>query len=95
MDYAAQYRSATEAHGRHKFRKGTKAFAKLGDISRDEEDFFCIDVNEYTTPEDDENYYGHWVTGFGFYNVRFPKETSRELTDEEWEWFLSNPVTLV
>jgi hypothetical protein len=28
-------------------------------------------------------YIGMWVTGFGFFDVRFPKETTRELTKEE------------
>jgi hypothetical protein len=32
---------------------------------------------------DEENYYGSWVTGIGFFNVRFPKETTRSLTEEE------------
>ena len=57
----------------------TKAQHKLGDISRDEEDL-C-----YIHEETDDCYIGSWVTGFGFVNVEFPKETTRELTQEEIE----------
>jgi hypothetical protein len=54
-----------------------KAFSKAGDLSRDEPDLAIIGS------EDVENYIGNWQTGFGFINVRFPKETTRELTEEE------------
>ena len=57
----------------------TKAVHKLGDISREEPDL-CVIHNE-----DEENYIGNWVTGFSFINVKFPKITTRELTDEEKE----------
>jgi hypothetical protein len=57
-------------------RVGTVAYHKLGDIGRDE-DFFAV------TGEDADNYYGNWLTGLGFVNVRFPKATTRELTDAE------------
>jgi len=56
---------------------GTEAQHQLGDISRDKPDYFIYDE------EDDENYYGAWLTGLGFVNVRFPKATSRPMT--EWE----------
>ena len=56
---------------------GTAAFHKLGDISRDEPDYFGYN------DEDAENYYGAWLTGFGFVGVRFPKATSRPMTTEE------------
>jgi hypothetical protein len=55
----------------------TEAFDKLGNISRDNPDVCVI------FEEDEGNYYGNWVTGFGFTNVRFPKATTRELTAEE------------
>jgi len=58
-------------------RMGTVAHHMLGDISREKFDYFWIDS------EDDESYYGAWVTGFGFINVRFPKDTTRELTEDE------------
>jgi hypothetical protein len=58
---------------------GTKAYHQLGDISRDEPDLFCASA------ETEKFYIGMWVTGFGFFNVCFPKETSRELTPEEIE----------
>ena len=56
---------------------GTKAYHQLGDISRDEDDLF------YANGETDDYYIGSWCTGLGFFNVCFPKETSRVLTNEE------------
>lgn len=64
-----------------KYMIATKAFHQLGNISSNIPDL-CV-VNG----EDDENYYGFWVTGFGFYDVRFPKETTKNLTEEEVEKF--------
>ena len=58
---------------------GTKAYHQLGDISRDEPDLFRA------YDETEKFYIGMWTTGFGFFNVCFPKETSRELTPEEIE----------
>jgi hypothetical protein len=69
----------------HKMKKinsyfmGTKAYHQLGDISRDKDDLFHADG------ETEEFYIGMWVTGYGFFNVCFPKETSRKLTDAEIE----------
>ena len=64
-----------------KYMMATKAIHKLGDISSDDPDLCQV------TEEDDENYYGAWITGFGFINVKFPKETTRELTKEEIEHY--------
>lgn len=60
-----------------KYLMGTKAYHLLGEISRDEYDIFSA------TGETDKYWVGMWVTGFGFFNVLFPKETSRELTPQE------------
>lgn len=57
----------------------TKAIHKLGDISRNVPDLCFIHK------EDEKNYIGNWVTGFGFVNVKFPKETTRLLTEVEIE----------
>lgn len=62
-----------------KYMMATKAIHKMGDISRDEPDLCHI----YRETETD--YIGSWVTGFGFFDVKFPKETTRELTQEEIE----------
>ena len=90
--YAVRWRAAVTPL-RNELRMGTVAWggpkATEYDISRDDPDYFWVD------DVDDENYIGRWVTGFGFFGVRFPKETSRELTDEEFEWFCANPVSLV
>jgi hypothetical protein len=58
---------------------GTTAYHQLGDISREKEDLF------HASSETDDYYIGSWITGFGFFNVCFPKETSRLLTREEQE----------
>lgn len=60
-----------------RYMMATKAIYKLGNISRDTPDL--CSVHE----EDKENYIGNWITGFGFVEVKFPKNTTRELTDEE------------
>jgi len=57
----------------------TKAIHLLGDISREDGDL-CV-----VQKESGENYIGNWVTGYGFVEVKFPKETTRELTTEEIE----------
>ncbi len=63
-----------------KYMIGTKAYHQLGELSRGEDLF----VAQYET---DEYFIGMWITGFGYFNVCFPKETSRELTNEEVkEW---------
>lgn len=61
----------------NKYMMATTAIHKLGDISSDMPDL-CHVVHESET-----DYYGSWVTGFGFFNVRFPKETTLELTEQE------------
>jgi hypothetical protein len=58
---------------------GTEAYHQLGDIGRDDYDLF----QAYGETED--YWVGAWICGYGFFNVCFPKETSRELTPEEKE----------
>ena len=65
----------------------TKAIHKLGDLSREED--ICI-----ITDEDDDNYIGMWVTGYGFGNVKFAKSSTRELTPEEIEKYNSMYVQI-
>lgn len=55
----------------------TKAFHNLGEISRSEPDLCII------TREEGEYYIGNWATGYGFMDVKFPKNTTRDLTAEE------------
>ncbi len=64
-----------------KYMMATKATHQLGDISSDEPDI-C-----YIKREGTNNYVGHWVTGMGFVDVKFPKETTRDLTPEEIEYW--------
>lgn len=61
----------------NKYMMATKAQHKLGDLSRDNESL-C-----YIQGETDTHYIGYWVNSFGFINVEFPKDTTRELTQEE------------
>lgn len=62
-----------------KYMIGTIAIAKLGDISRKEGSLCQIHG------EEGDDYIGNWITGFGFFDVKFPKSTTRELTEEEIE----------
>ncbi len=64
-----------------KYLIGTKALHQTGDISREKEDLFRA------SGETEKYWVGMWVTGFGFFNVLFPKETSRELTQEERNYY--------
>ena len=66
----------------------TKAIHKAGDISRETSDICHI------YGEDEDNYIGNWVFGFGFIDVKFPKNTTRELTPEELEEWHGAPVEL-
>jgi hypothetical protein len=66
---------------RARYVMATRAHHKLGDISR------IVPDLAYVTDEDDEAYIGQWVEGFGYINVRFPKATTRELTDAEREHY--------
>jgi hypothetical protein len=60
-----------------KYMMATKAIHKLGDISRDSEEICRIYA------EEGDDYIGAWVEGFGFFDVKFPKATTRDLTPEE------------
>lgn len=71
-----------------RFMMATKAQHLTGDISRDEPDLAYIDE------EHEDHYVGEWVTGFGFAKVKFPKDTTRELTDEERAKFSQMHVEL-
>jgi hypothetical protein len=60
-----------------RYMMATTALHQLGDISRDKPDLCRVES------EEGDNYVGAWVTGFGFFNVKFPKATTRELTKAE------------
>lgn len=53
----------------------TKAYRALGDLSRDKVSLCVIHG------ETDNYWVGNWVTGMGFIDVLFPKDTTRDLTD--------------
>lgn len=71
-----------------RYRWGTEAHHKLGDISREGGDFF------YYSAKGNTDYYGRWLTGFGFINVRFPADTTRPLTEDELAWLAEHPVVM-
>jgi len=73
----------------------TTATHQLGDLTRE------LDVEGQLmenlcriSKEDDENYYGMWTTGMGFFNVEFPKDSTRELTQEEIDFFNTKSVQI-
>lgn len=66
-----------------KYMMATKATHKVGDLSRDEPDL-CVIYNE-----DAENYIGNWQTGYGFVEVKFPKATTFELTEDQKNFYRS------
>lgn len=66
----------------------TKALHKLGDISSDTPDLCTI------SGEDGDNYIGMWVYGLGFFNVKFPKETTRIPTDEEKNKYIGTGIAI-
>ena len=72
----------------HDFRymMATNALGKERNLSREEPDLVRI------YGEEDDCYIGEWVTGLGFINVRFPKDTTRELTEKEKDYFSTKVV---
>ena len=75
----AQTSQMTEIEGGHRYLMATKAFHKMGELSRDKADLCIVGT------ETDEYVIGNWVTGFGFFNVCFPRDTTRELMEDEIE----------
>ena len=71
-----------------RFMMATKALHKLGDISRNPADLCVIDR------ENKENFIGNWVTGYGFIDVKFPKKTTRKLTEEEKEKYNGTQIAI-
>ena len=71
-----------------RYKMATVAIHQLGDISRDEPDLCIID------DETDTDYIGRWVEGFGFFNVRFPKHSTRELSPTEREHYDGSVLVL-
>jgi uncharacterized cupin superfamily protein len=60
----------------------TKALHKIGDISSEEPDLAQVNKRE-------GNFYvGSWVCGVGFFDVKFPIETTRPCTEEEKAYWL-------
>lgn len=65
----------------------TKAYHKMGNVSSGTADI-CFIYSEI----DDEFYVGNWVFGFGYFDVLFPKATTRELTAGEISKYNGRPM---
>ena len=72
-------------------RKGGKAIHKLGDISRDYYNAELIVVHS----EDENNWIGNYVEGFGFIDVKFAKEDCKEASDEEVKMWSNDRDSIV
>ena len=73
---------------KNKYMMATKAYHKLGEMSSETPDLCQVHS------EDSKNYIGAWETGFGFFDVKFPKETTRELTEKEKEEYTGKTIML-
>jgi len=71
-----------------KYMMATTAIHKLGDLSRNPSDLCRVSKESVT------DYYGMWITGMSVFNIRFPKETTRELTKEEIEKYNNTYIQL-
>jgi len=71
-----------------KFMMATKAKHITGNLSSDKPDLCVIGA------ETSKHYIGNWFTGAGFFDVFFPKETTRELTEEEIKYYSGKHVML-
>ena len=66
---------------------GTVAFFHGLDITRPASTGLDTVENVFEVEGEEEfSYLGHWVVGLGFLGVKFPKETSRNLTADEEEF---------
>ncbi len=72
-----------------KYMMATKAMhGHHGDLSREKPDICTI------VKQDEENFYGMWLTGPGYFNILFPKETTRELTPKENEYWNKRSIQI-
>lgn len=83
----------TEKYPENRLMMATLAQHLLGDISN-KMPSLCVVLGEHNNPFTREYYYvGCWYGGHCF-NVRFPKETTRDLNPEEQEILLQDPLRL-
>lgn len=72
--------------GGGKIRMGTTAHHLLGDISREQAEI-CV-----LTEESETHYMGFWLEGFAMMGTKFPKDSVRELTEEEKTFYHDRPL---
>lgn len=70
------------------YKMATKASHLTGDIGEKIPDICSV------YKEDEENFYGSWVFGGCFVDVKFPKATTRDLTPEEVEYYHGRNITM-
>lgn len=81
-------KSYKEYEGRRPYRMATKATHLTGDLSSEEPDI-CYIYGETKT-----YYVGMWLLGYGFGDVKFPKETTRKLTRKEADYWNTRGVQI-
>jgi hypothetical protein len=54
-----------------------ESYHLLGEVTRDEWDLAIV------FKEDNKNFYGNWVFGYGLVDVRFPKDKVKKLNKKE------------
>ena len=64
------------------------AYHQLGDISREKPDL------GFVHGDDGQNWVGSWISGYGFFHVKFPKKTTRKLTKKEKEYWNSRHLQI-
>jgi len=71
----------------------TEANHQMGELHRE---FGEMSVENlcFVTKETEDHYIGAWITGYGFFNVMYPKKSTRRLTKEEVEYFRTKSVRL-
>jgi hypothetical protein len=71
-----------------RYMMATTAYHQLNNLSRKTPDLCHISA------ETDEYYIGMWKFGIGFFNVLFPKNTTRPLTEDEVEEYNGQRVAI-
>lgn len=84
----AEVKIGQRALDKSRYMMATIAIHKLGNISSDVPDLCRIYA------ETDNDWVGSWVTGFGFFDVYFPKATTRSLNEQELAKFKNQHIAI-
>ena len=81
---------------RERHMMATKAAHRFaGDVSRESDPNDPVENICFVRYEEGDNFVGEWVTGYGYVKVRFPKSTTRELTEDEKNYFRKCEIVIV